>query len=1302
MIMDHNSIELEAVVVVSDAVLPLTHSKATHAFIQACEEVLAARRCDIMHLSAPRETTGTGLTNKVVGNITLAYWCRLDVIVTLVFACALLGISIAFIDSPVSAGMPLYGLLVESLLLISVLVWNSWLFVHESRMEILEMSNRIQRMLDSVLLNGISDASDFKFPSNIPSVSVSRVLRDAAIKTLPSSLLVTNDLLLLALGDVAPCRCKLVVSNKNDASTPYDVFVAASRSSMTGKAGGKSNEYNDALILEANTVLKPEIISRAFSSPDSKPIGQIESFGVIPQGLFCFIALETPITQVLIAALDHKRPLTVIAIQLAKIDRLFTSRVLLVLLAIAFLVNLLRYFVILRVSPANVLFALEMLINLQIYLLIPLLPLALPSLSLVARAYGNAQILCLFEALQTSTAAFQDAGGVDEFDAAPAPVKQVSITWKAIWRKFVDQIIGNYHHAFLARTTGLVESLANTTVICSIDREGTIAAPLPSMDQLFFLQEDGDPIVLDVSENRLAPNGMVFEDKDWETHLPLLKPIGLNQLLCAECGVRSGRKRNDIHLKNQFVGANGTLLPACEICLCSIGREIGFSLATMQQFSSKALIRSISPFHSTVKQCAYDYHFEIPTMTSKLFVDDASGSYQLFSDGNIDMVLESCGDYWNGSGLGAMNDAVERKIAEFFTNAFFADMQVVGYSYRPIQTLPTFIENTNNRDSPNLSNGVSFEYLIIPEPPGDTVDRSGAANEALESPGFAVKSPDLDIIPTPLPLPVHTDFAANSTSFSIDSYDPTISRSAPNRNDSMYTTGSNFGTNKNKKRSNRSRVVSKIDAEELGEDITPSNFYSESIKGQTFLGMAAFIYRPKPNVIDFIEDLALAGIRFVYFSQAPEQESKAYAERLGLEIDWNSCILLSPEGMGSGYLAIHDMKAKLPKGVDTIRAHIEHVDDVPLHVSLFAECEPYSVREMMRIFQEHGEVVCCVGSSLNALNVETFAMADISISVDPLHISRNRASDKENKKCPLSPLAVASGFNSCPCALTLGIETSLYTITQIIREARTLTWNARQGFTFYVGAQMGLCATILLSYCFLQAPIYMGYQLIFVNWIILPLISVSFLFTPHLSDVMTSMPVKNTDHLKDLSRFVVYIVIRFMIIPAFLIVVTFGFVLCHLESLLLNTASSGSEVANPGTCFGTFWSRFDQIDRSALLFSQNFVLYLYVVYMLFISATFLFRCDSVLKQPPFKNRTWITMSVVTLLCQAAFYATSCIGTPFSLGDVPYWIYVLNVVGLLLLVPVQEAVKMHDRHEWVRFQKRSKLEFNTKLGMHSPI
>lgn len=66
------------------------------------------------------------------------------------------------------------------------------------------------------------------------------------------------------------------------------------------------------------------------------------------------------------------------------------------------------------------------------------------------------------------------------------------------------------------------------------------------------------------------------------------------------------------------------------------------------------------------------------------------------------------------------------------------------------------------------------------------------------------------------------------------------------------------------------------------------------------------------------------------------------------------------------------MKAQLPRGVENIRNHLEKVDDVPLHVSLFAECRPSSIREMCKIFQENGEVVCCIGSSLNDLNVECF------------------------------------------------------------------------------------------------------------------------------------------------------------------------------------------------------------------------------------------------------------------------------------------------------------------------------------------
>jgi hypothetical protein len=143
-------------------------------------------------------------------------------------------------------------------------------------------------------------------------------------------------------------------------------------------------------------------------------------------------------------------------------------------------------------------------------------------------------------------------------------------------------------------------------------------------------------------------------------------------------------------------------------------------------------------------------------------------------------------------------------------------------------------------------------------------------------------------------------------------------------------------------------------------------------------------------VCDFIEDLGLAGIRFVYFSPASERESKAFADRLGLETDWNSCILLSsasdPFGASTGYLESYDIKAQLPRGIENIRPHLEAVDDIPLHVSLFAECGPGAAADMIKIFQDYGEVVCCIGSSLNINNTAAFA----KVMVDFVYCSRTK------------------------------------------------------------------------------------------------------------------------------------------------------------------------------------------------------------------------------------------------------------------------------------------------------------------------
>ena len=45
------------------------------------------------------------------------------------------------------------------------------------------------------------------------------------------------------------------------------------------------------------------------------------------------------------------------------------------------------------------------------------------------------------------------------------------------------------------------------------------------------------------------------------------------------------------------------------------------------------------------------------------------------------------------------------------------------------------------------------------------------------------------------------------------------------------------------------------------------------------------------------------------------------------------------------------------------------MDNVPLLVSLFTDCDSSNTREMIVIMQDYGEVVCVLGSSANHANV---------------------------------------------------------------------------------------------------------------------------------------------------------------------------------------------------------------------------------------------------------------------------------------------------------------------------------------------
>ncbi|KAF7726482.1 hypothetical protein EC973_008717 [Apophysomyces ossiformis] len=620
-------------------------------------------------------------------------------------------------------------------------------------------------------------------------------------------------------------------------------------------------------------------------------------------------------------------------------------------------------------------------------------------------------------ALQISKTEYEDDDEVDEFDVeAPPPTKDVELSPNAVWDRFCT-LLTSWDNLSLTRSTNLFESLGSTTVICCLDREGTIANPFPTVEQLMFPNMEDDISYLDVEEDEDSPYGIRFEEQDWEQYLPCLKPLGLNFMLNTNCGVIQGRKRSEYHRRRSKLHVYGKTSCARQSCLCKMGKCIGFREEALQSFALRAEIYTFAPYHEILKTPRYQYNqyfsFEVPNALSTVFEERDSGSYQLLTDGHPSLVLDKCSDYWDGSSLQTMSETMEKKINDFFHNALVHDMQCIAYAYRPINTANghriSFLNPSNDeQEDPGCA------FVVLPYKSSSS-DSSSSDNDSVSS--------DSSLSP---PLSLENGAGESSTS-----------RGQGRRQQTCKTTSE---TGEETSPSESDSTDYSFEEDEPVDEQEEETFYKEVVKGQIFLGMAAMCHRPKQNVVDFIEDLGLAGIRFVYFSPTAERESKAFAERLGLETDWNSCILLSSpddENCGNGYLQTHDIKAQLPRGIDQIRPHIEDVDDIPLHVSLFAECTPRAMKEMIRIFQEYGEVVCCIGNALNIKNTESFALADVSIAMEPMH-TRAQTKGRLSLNSRQPPLAVGASLVSLPCGLFMQYETSLYAVTQLIRDARRL------------------------------------------------------------------------------------------------------------------------------------------------------------------------------------------------------------------------------------------------------------------------
>eukprot|EP00743_Colponemidia_sp_Colp-15_P007057 GILK01007614.1.p1 GENE.GILK01007614.1~~GILK01007614.1.p1 ORF type:complete len:1110 (-),score=173.61 GILK01007614.1:143-3472(-) len=737
-------------------------------------------------------------------------------------------------------------------------------------------------------------------------------------------------------------------------------------------------------------------------------------------------------------------------------------------------------------------------------------------------------------------------------------------------------------------------------------------------------------------------------------------------------------------------------------------------------------------------------------------VEDSAGNFQLFSKGNPSLVLEHCQDYWDGKQIGALLEEDRRKILDVLFQWRSEEYDCIAFAYKPIRPelkqavvtgkpvttigaveaermadesvqqeeievtggprtrarpkMVVVFEDSKryHRSRANrLHRDKSRELGLEGEGPAephehtaqDTVDKAKRLQR-----GWSSKSLDTKKLPGAKEVDSSRQNDDNDKQHELDQ---------PMAGPTVHGASSvHEGTTSHKAKAASPDVAFDYPFEII-EDHNEEDVIHNTQDQQIFLGMVAMKDQPKKEISSLIEDLNHAGIKFIHFSKGDDRATKTFGDKMGLDTDWNTCISLVEDSTKSPKVLINmGGKTVLPAGLDAIRKHLEEVDNVPLLVSLFSDAQPDSAAGMIEILQQNGEVVTVLGSSMNPSNTVVFQQADLAISITPLPPSRcdrcfGRSSASVQHQLTAEaivsgPTALSSALNSLPCALELHSHANLYMLFELFRDARRLMSNFRQTLLFCICASILLFFMILLSHIFAIPMFCTGFELIWLLVIVIPSLSLSFLASPSYGDTMKRMPSKTEagdNQLTELRRFLAYYTIRLVPTGVMLLCI---FVL-HLHLCLEQTLSRS--ISWQSLVLGEWFYLKEENPfafGAALYNAQAFLLFLLVFYFSVLSMGFLSRIQPVLVVKPWQKPYWLALVFVNLAVHVAIVAVMV----HLYGDQSNFVYNWEILLFLslwtfLIVFVDEVVKSHDRKVYQRFQKRLRIIFNTKLGMHSP-
>ncbi|XP_025902556.1 transmembrane protein 94 isoform X3 [Nothoprocta perdicaria] len=1196
--------------------------------------------------------------------------------------------------------------IVNALALFLLLLLDLFMIGRQERLKCREVERRLQTIIDKI---NDTLGKEVKWPDSMypdlhmpyaPSWSLHWAYRDGHLVNLPVSLLVEGDVIALRPG----------------------------QESFASLRGIKDDEH---IVLEPGDLFPP------FSPPPS-PRGEVKKGPQNPQLYRLFRVLKTPIIDNVRWCLEMalSRPVTALDNERFTVQSVMLKYAVPIVLAGFLITNAVRFIF----QAPGIASWQYTLLQLQVNGVLPILPLLFPVLWILATAFGEARVLAQMS--KTSSTSLLAKFSEDTLSSYTEMVSSQEMI-RCIWSHFLCVLKGK--SPTLSFTSSLLHSLGSVTVLCCVDKQGILSWPNPSPETVLFfsgkvepphdshedltdelstrsfchpeMEEEaggGDSEVLaceaedfvcdyhlemlSLSQDQQNPSCIQFDDSNWQMHLNSLKPLGLNVLLnLCNASVTERLCRFSDHLCNiALQETHNAVLPVhVPWGLCELARLIGFMPGAKDLFKQEnylALYRL--PSDEVVKETILG---KLSSITKRrpplshminLFVKDTTTSTeQMFSHGTADIILEACTDFWDGTDIYPLSGSDRKKVLDFYQRACLSGY-CSAFAYKPMHCALS-----------SQLNGKCIELVQVPgqsaiftccELPGTTpIKQSSRRNSWSSDEGIGEVMEKEDCIQA-LSGQIFMGMVSSQYQARLD-----IVRLI----DGLVNACIRFVYF-----SLEDELKSKVFAEKMGLETGWNCHISLTPNGDV---PGSEIPPSSPSHAGSLHDDL-------------HQVSRDDVEGLLLMEEEGHSDLISFQPTDSDIPSFLEdcNRAKLPRGIHQVRPHLQNIDNVPLLVPLFTDCTPETMCEMIKIMQEYGEVTCCLGSSANLRNSCLFLQSDISIALDPLYPSRcswetfgyATSTTMTHISEELTPLQLSGQLNSLPCSMSFRQEEST-SIIRLIEQARHATYGIRKCFLFLLQCQLTLVIIQFLS-CLVQLPpILSTTDIVWLSCFCYPLLSISLLGKPPHSSIMTMATGKNLTSIpkKTQHYFLFCFLLKFSLTICSCLI-CFGFTLhesckeVNTTSLNLTACSSIMLYSNADGApdwFGMF--------SNALLVAQKLVAGLIVLHTVFISITHVHRTKPLWKKSPFSNRWWTLTVAVVLLGQVAQTALDLklwenLSSPLTFSSVPIspvsWL--LGFLSLVLVVIINEIVKLHEIRVRVRYQKRQKLQFETKLGMNSPF